>query len=355
MNVTVLSSAHDVADARLHREVASLLRAGARVEVIALGDAGSGPAGAVVASAPRRGLGRRVWRAVWWPWRASGAVLVALDPDMAVGAAVRTRIGGRRLVVDVHEDYAELLADRAWARGWRGRVARGLLGLARWAQRVADLVVAADEQVSCAVEPLILRNLPDRGQLPAPAEPGERPRALYVGDVRRSRGLFAMLQAIADAPGWTLDVVGPVAAGDADDLAELLVADPELESRVTWHGRQPPDRAWQLAPGAWVGMMLLEDTPAFRRAMPSKLYEYLACGLPVLTTALPRPAELVERTGAGRTVADAGSAAEVLRAWAADPAGHRTVVKAAVRAGQGFDASAELDRFAQQVVGLARR
>src|SRR5690606_1577649 len=128
------------------------------------------------------------------------------------------------------------------------------------------------------------------------------PRALYVGDLRRSRGLFAMLDAVAAAPAWSLDLVGPVAAGDVAEL-EARLSDPSLGSRVRLHGRRPPREAWALARGAWAGLLLLEDTPALRAAVPSKLYEYLACGLAVLTSDLPRSAEIVRSSGAGAVVA----------------------------------------------------
>jgi len=69
-----------------------------------------------------------------------------------------------------------------------------------------------------------------------------------------------------------------------------------------------------------VGLLLLEDTPAFRGAVPSKLYEYLACGLAVLTTDLPRSADLVTTTGAGVVADDIDDAVTTLRRWVQDPA-----------------------------------
>nr|WP_238338378.1 glycosyltransferase [Pedococcus badiiscoriae] len=159
--------------------------------------------------------------------------------------------------------------------------------------------------------------------LPPLGAPDPQPRALYVGDVRGSRGLWSMLDAIEQAPAWHLDVVGPVAGGDADELAARLRRS-GLDDRVRFHGRLPPRQAWAVAEGAWCGLALLEDTPAFRAATPSKLYEYLGCGLAVVVTDLPRQAELVRDSGGGQVVPPgplAGSAtAAVLNDWVQDPA-----------------------------------
>ncbi|HYJ74918.1 MAG TPA: glycosyltransferase [Kineosporiaceae bacterium] len=321
-DVSIVSSGHDVADARLHREVEAAVAAGLDVEVLGLGSASDGPAGAAVTTRPRpRGVAARLALALAQPWRARGRVLLTLDPDVVPSALVAARLRRRRLVVDVHEDYVALTRDRGWARGAVGRAARaGVRGVLAAARR-ADLVVVADEHVPPRTAParLVVRNATAGTYLPAPTDPGPVPRALYIGDVRRSRGLFVMLAAIEAAPGWELDVVGPVAPADQAELGTWVATSPAV-ARVRFHGRRPPEQAWALARGAWVGLSLLDDTPAFRDAVPSKLYEYLAAGLAVATTPLPRAAAIVTESAAGVVVPDADALSATLRGWAEQPA-----------------------------------
>lgn len=324
VDVSIVTSGHDIADARLHRVCAALQRGGLRVEVLALGDPAGAPPRAEVTTRSRGSVASRPILALRYAARARGAVLLALDPDSLLACLLVGRLRGRRVVADVHEDYAALLRDRAWARGWRGRAAAMVARAATAAAGRADLVVVADEHVPPHDAParLVLRNLPDLRMLPEPSGRGARPRALYVGDVRASRGLWAMLEAVEGAPEWELDLVGPVAPGDEGRLADELAAR-GLGQRVRLHGRQAPRTAWQLAEGAWCGLALLEDTPAFRDALPSKLYEYLGCGLAVVVSDLPRQAALVSEARAGAVVptgAGAGpGAAQVLSRWLDDP------------------------------------
>jgi glycosyltransferase involved in cell wall biosynthesis len=350
--VSVVTSGHDVADARLHREVAALLRAGLSVEVRGLGEAAAGPPGVPVRTRPRRGPVGRAASAVVLPWQARGRVLLCLDPDTLPSATLRRAVG-RRVVADVHEDYLALLADRSWVAGTTGRVARGLARLATRLAARSDLTVVADEHVPPrrARRRLVVRNLPDGSMLPAPVRPGPVPRALYIGDLRASRGLFAMLDAVAAAPGWELDLVGPVAPAEQDRLAGWLATSPAAD-RVRLHGRLEPRRAWQLADGAWVGLALLEATPAFEAAVPTKLYEYLACGLTVLTTPLPRMADLVERSGAGRTVAGPEEAAAALRELSAQPERLLRMRAAAVDFAERTREPSPYDELAERVAEL---
>ena len=320
IDVTLLSSGHDVADARLHRHCAALRRAGLRVEVIAKGRAEDAPAETEFRSIRPRGIVGRGIKALTLPGRARGRVLITLDPDLIPAARARRLFGhGRRLAVDLHEDYVALLDDRAWATGAAGRIAKVWARTAISLSRGADLTIVADQHVppERAARRLVVRNLPDLTLLPERGELDDSPRALYVGDVRESRGLFTMLEAIEQAPDWTLDVVGPVAARDKERLDAWLASSPAA-GRVRMHGRMPPAAAWRLASGAWAGMSLLHSTPAFESAIPSKIYEYLACGMPVLSSPIKRAAELVDKAGAGAVVADAAQAGATLRAWSGE-------------------------------------
>jgi glycosyltransferase involved in cell wall biosynthesis len=355
-DVSIVTSGHDVADARLHREVAAALAAGLSVEVLGLGSASDGPAGAVVVTRPRpASVPGRLVRAAVQPWRAHGRVLLTLDPDVVPAALLAARLRRRRLVVDVHEDYEALSRDRAWARGAVGTLARAGVRAVLAAARRADLVVVADEHVPPATAParLVVRNSPAGGYLPEPSAPGPVPRALYIGDVRRSRGLAVMLAALEGAPGWELDVVGPVAPADQAWLDGWLATSPAAP-RVRFHGRRPPQQAWALARGAWVGLLLLEDTPAFRDAVPSKLYEYLAAGLAVATTPLPRAAAIVTESAAGVVVPDAAALSATLRGWAEEPADLVPLRAAALTwARAAFAGESGYDVLAQRLRALA--
>lgn len=336
VDVSFVTSGHDVADGRLHRLVAAARSAGLTVEVLGLGDLADAPRGAIVRTRPRTSFLARALTAGRYAVSARGRVLVALDPDSLVTALALGKARGRRVVADVHEDYVALLDDRAWAHGLTGRIARVVaLGAQRAAAR-ADAVFVADEHVPPAGigRRTVVRNLPDLNTLPEPAERDPEPRALYVGDVRASRGAFDMVEAVSLAPQWSLDIVGPVVAGESSALhariAELGVAD-----RVRLHGRLTPERAWTLARGAWCGLALLHDTPAFRAALPTKVFEYAGTGLAMIVTDLPRQREFVAETGTGVTVPVGERAAAecgvVLNAWAQDPSAmdvHRSAARA---------------------------
>jgi glycosyltransferase involved in cell wall biosynthesis len=355
-DVSIVSSGHDVADARLHRIVTAIQRTGASVEVLGLGDPRGAPEGCPVRTWERGTMVRRAFLAGRRALAARGRCLYSPDPDALVANRVVGALTGRPVVADVHEDYLRLLRDRSWATGAAGHVARLVVHLANRAAATASLTLVADAHVrpTTARHRLVVRNEADARLVGPPADPDPAPRAVYVGDVRRSRGLFTMLDALAAAPGWTLDVVGPVAAADRSAIDARMAQSPELASRIRWHGRLAPHRTWEVARGSWVGLALLDDTPAFREAVPSKLYEYIQAGLVPLVSDLPRQREVATDAG-GIVVRDAEGAARELRLLSANPemarALRRRVLEHSALVGSGGSA---YDEAAREIVGLIR-
>ena len=112
-------------------------------------------------------------------------------------------------------------------------------------------------------------------------------------------------------------MVGPI-ADRGDRLAlEEIAADC---GRITLWGRQAPRRSWEIAAQASVGLCVLDATPAFTEAVPTKVYEYMSAGMAVIASPLPRVRALLAATGAGVIASDRDEIAAVLRRWLEDPA-----------------------------------
>jgi glycosyltransferase involved in cell wall biosynthesis len=360
--VRVLSTAHDVADARLGRIVRALLATDAcDVTLEARGDASSARAlavlGARVEVPPGGGAGERVRRALLRPFSVTDDVLVIVDPELVLTAWMATRLRRRVLVVDVHEDYAAVAHDRPWARGVVGLLARVAVRFVLRLTAHASLTTVADTHVPPhhARNRLVVQNLPARGALPDAGTPDGAPRAVYVGDLRPSRGLWAMIDAVAGTDDWSLDLVGSLSEVTRTEVDTHIEA-AGVTGRVRLHGRLPSDEAWQVAHGAWCGLNLLEATPAYVAAMPTKLYEYLDVGLPVLATPLPRVRRLLDEAGAGACATREMSPSTILRLWSTAP--HELApLRAGARrwADEHLAAASPFDGMASAILSLSHK
>ena len=355
MKVAMLTSADEVSDARLHRLANSLISAGISVDIVALGKSIDAPQGSTFWRAPGgKSKFARVIRDISIPLMARGDVWIVLAPDLLPTAFLIGKMRGKKIVADVHEDYVKLLRDRAWAKGVIGVLAKLIARLATFVAGRCDLTTVADTQVP-PFNPrkrLVIRNLPDKSLLTQSKNPEGTPTALYIGDVRKSRGLFTMLAAAEKAPDWNFEIVGNISQAHAFEV-ELRKKNSPAASRVRFHGRLAPRAAWKLAENAWVGLTLLESTPAFIEAIPSKLYEYMSCGLATISTPLPRCKELIEKSRGGVLASTPDDVASFLNRWSSNHDEMNELRQNASKwSAENLDSEREYLRFVEAVAEL---
>lgn len=304
----ILTTAHHRDDARLNRHLDTLNRRGINTTLIA--DNPGNP-------------GRRFLLAPLVVWRhlrslRPNAVLLP-DPELYLAGTIVARVLGVRAIIDIHEDYAAVARDREWIPGFlRPLMSISTTLLITLGRRLANATVVAADHLRRRPNEWIVPNVPPIQWFPESTAPGARPAAVYVGDITVNRGAYEMVDLLAMVPDLHLELIGPITDRLRDDLLAKAQRTGSAE-RLHLAGRLPYVAAWQQADGAIAGLSLLRDTTAYREAVPTKVWEYMAMGLPVIGSALPWQAKLLNTTGGGTVVASAADAAEVLTAWLADP------------------------------------
>jgi glycosyltransferase involved in cell wall biosynthesis len=207
---------------------------------------------------------------------------------------------GSRVVYDSHELWPD--RNGRWERRpW-------LLASEALFTRAADAVVTASPGYSCVMArryriptPAVVRNVPLAAA--APGREPSSPLAVYVGAVIPGRGLEQAVDAVALVDGLRLRIIGPGAADAVDAL--------HRRARAAGAGDRveivPPVAAAAVVAaldGASVGLNLIEPIClSYQLTLPNKLFEYIAAGVPVLTSDVPVCARFVREHGVGEVVA----------------------------------------------------
>lgn len=333
--VAHLTTVHHALDPRiLRKEAATLAAAGYDAHLVAPHGADETRHDVRIHALPRlRGRTRRL-RLLHRAYRAArdlGADLYHLhDPELLpVGYALKRRTGAR-VVYDMHEDYR-------WKGPVRGRLVRAV---ERWAFRWVDHVVVANPAQSWipAASGAAHTAIANYYQPPdTPVEAAEKPplgdlRVVYTGVMSVERGLLTLVDLAArlqaERPRWRLRLTG-VFYLDADRRqAEARIRSHGLAEgaggtlrRTGWNRYVPHRTILQHTHEAHVGL-LLRSTPRYREVLPTKLFEYVSAGLPVVASDTPLHRRFIERHGCGAVVppGDAKAVFAVLKSWADDPA-----------------------------------
>ncbi len=360
--VAFLSAAHPAEDLRvLHKQGATLAAAGWRVMHICP-DAGAPRLlqGVVIQPYPPR---LRRWRRLPLLLRlareSGAAVLHAQEPDAWLVALLAARRGSIRVVLDVHEHYPSRL-DAVLPRLLRPPARWLLRRLCAAMAARADAVVLAKEGIGddFAAAPLLLAV---RNYALLPVLPPRRHRAgevvtlLHLGACGRARGWPQLLRAMAAHPAsLRLLLVGRFTDGSEAAFWAAATA-LGLAGRIQSLGWLPWPEAMAAAATADIGLVLFQPgAENHRLALPHKLFDAMALGLPVIApAAAPQVAAVVQEAGCGELVDTADAAAIAAAIGRLLPAERRARLGAAGRA-------AALGRFAwgaegERLVSLYRR
>jgi glycosyltransferase involved in cell wall biosynthesis len=195
-----------------------------------------------------------------------------------------------------------------------------------------------------------MHNVADRIATGAPGElrrrlgiDDQRPLVLYQGLFREGRGLMELIEAVGGVEEATLVLIGE---GPMDAAVRARAAG--LAQRAFVLPFIPPDELARLTPDADVGAApILPLTESLALALPNKVFEYAAAGVPILAGADIEPMrEIVERYDAGLAVqpSDHFAMVEALRRLL-DPHESARFRSGAERLTRDFRWDREKDRF----------
>jgi glycosyltransferase involved in cell wall biosynthesis len=345
LSIVMLLHKSVVHDSRVRREAGALAEAGHAVTVVELDPDASGTIDGfrrVSASPPawiERALPFHLYRAAFLVWflarilRLRPDAVHAHDAAMLLPGLIGARLTRARLVYDSHELATGVpYRDGRWA------------AFVSWIERIAvprtDAVITVSDGIADRLQelyelrdrPVVVRNacaLPARppdGTLRRTLGIGDAPLVLHQGAAAPGRGCESLVRALPHVRGANLVFLGDGEPGFTEQLDELA-AGLGLEQQVHFHPAVPMEELLSYTAEADVGVTLLEDTcENHRLALPNKLFEYLAAGVPVVASDLAELRVFVKQHGVGWLV-DASEPASIARGLSAglDPDRARAV------------------------------
>jgi len=331
--VVHVTTVHPLKDSRIfYKECASLRDAGYRVVLIAQHERDETVDGIEVRALPapvdRRDRIMRLARLALERCRSEDAgIYHAHDPELLPKLAQLVK-QGKRVIYDMHENVVRDMLTKPWLPAvLRPVVSLGTAaGIRRWLNGMAVIFAEKSYQreYPWIKRGVVVENLPRLEELARiAAEPAEPPAAGYLGSVTDLRGSLVMLKALAllqdEGRAVAFECIGPATAEHRAEL-EAEVARLGLAG-VRFHGRLEPPEAWRVLAACRCGLALLADIPNYRESYPTKLFEYMGLGLPVVVSGFKLYRNIVDGARCGFCVdpADHTKAAAAIRQLVDNP------------------------------------
>jgi glycosyltransferase involved in cell wall biosynthesis len=233
-------------------------------------------------------------------------VVHAHDAAMLIPGWLGARLVGARLVYDSHELATSVpYRERTWA--WFVRSLESVI-----VPRCTAVITVSDgiaerlqELYKLSTRPSVIRNVSDlAGGGPGGLRAGlgvgaDTPVVLHQGAPAPGRGCEVLVDAIALLDDVRLVFLGDPEPGFGEELSRRITLR-DVKDRVRMLPSVPLDELLSWTAEADVGVTLLQDTcENHRLALPNKLFEYVAAGVPVVASDLPETRRLVNEYGIG--------------------------------------------------------
>jgi glycosyltransferase involved in cell wall biosynthesis len=294
------------------KECRSLARAGFAVTLVAPADADDVVDGVTILAMPKRGRLGRATRTIWEVFRAAERVDADVyhfhDPELVfVGLLLGRK--GRKVIYDIHEDVPQNVRSKYWLPPWSRGIVAGLAGrVEKLASRFFSALIPATPHIAEGFRGInrrvvVVQNFPLLDELlPASKSWSQRhPSVAYVGNMTEVRGVVEMVEAmgqIRDSLPVGLELAGDFRpAGLRARLAALSGWKHVHELGVL----DRPSVA-ELLGRVQAGLVVFHDIPAHREAYPTKMFEYMSAGIPVIASHFPLWRDILNSAQCGLAV-----------------------------------------------------
>jgi len=323
--VVHITTVHNPFDNRIfHRECKTLAAAGYEVVLLAEHSSDESHENLSIRALPSAGgrLARMsfgVWRAFRMAFAERAELYHFHDPEL-IPAGLLLRLLGKRVIYDIHEDNLTAIRQREYLPAWlRGLIAKTFALTETSASYFFHLILAERyyaERFPHGETILNYARFPKlhEGQLAERPRP-EHPRLIYTGNVKAYRGAHHHANLLHHLPDAEVFLVGRC---DAHLAAELQSAADPTRLHIEGIGSYIPHERiveYYLRERWTAGLALFPPNQHTLHKELTKLFEYMAYGIPVICANFPNLREIVETTGCGLCVdpEDGEAAAEAVR------------------------------------------
>lgn len=154
---------------------------------------------------------------------------------------------------------------------------------------------------------ILLRNLPHLVGKLKPLDirtqfdfPSDSVILIYQGVILNGRGLKVLVKALKQIENTCLVIMGD---GELKSELEILIEKEGLTERVGFTGTIPQSDILSYTAAADIGCTLIENiSKSYFYALPNKMFEYIAAGIPVLASNLPQMMQVIDEHRVGKYV-----------------------------------------------------
>ena len=227
------------------------------------------------------------------------------DPELILTGLMLKVFSGKKVIYDVHEDYPDYILQKEYLAKWVRLPLSTIMKFMEWlAGRSFDYILTADRGVyerfpSKKTE--VIYNFPDLSVFKLQeSAPPKIYDIIYPGTLSKHM-VYSILdltkEVLKTKPDFKVLIISASKATSSitlewirEQMSERGIANDTVELM----GRVPYLLVCLYIEQSKIGLIPLPNTPKFQKNIPTKLFEYMYCGIPVVANDLPPTRQFVE-------------------------------------------------------------
>ncbi|MFN4219611.1 MAG: glycosyltransferase family 4 protein [bacterium] len=308
--VVHITTVHPVFDTRIfHKEAKTLAQAGYDTTLIAQHNQNEtiNKINILALPKPRNRFARIFilsWQAFKLAMQKKAHIYHFHDPELLPIGVLLKLFTQAKVIYDVHEDVPQQILTKHWIPVYLRKPISTLFNIIeKLLTKFIDAVVVATEGIAekfAKFNPVVVHNYPDLEMLPNLSKVHKKDSKVlvYVGGISRIRGILEIIRALEyldHINDLRLDLIGKFEPPELENELQKLPG----YKRVRYLGWLQPTEIYNHIKETNAGLVCLHPEPRFIKALPVKLFEYMAAGLPVISSNFPLWKEIVEGNKCG--------------------------------------------------------
>ncbi|HII03046.1 TPA: glycosyltransferase family 4 protein [Methanosarcinaceae archaeon] len=237
-----------------------------------------------------------------------------LPSTLLVGVIIKI-LKRKKVVYDMRDYYPTLIAENAI---FPDRLKPLIRVASMWCERFlcmfADFIITVDDVMKFKYKDynkniITVSNYPKKS-LFIRKEGREKDKkensVVYVGGLIKYKGIFESIKAIEivrnEIPDVKMVFIGKFNNDGFKEEVTPYIKEQKLEENIVFTGWVPHGETIKYLEKANVGLVLLQPIERYIHAISVKLFEYMACGIPVIASDFPEMRAIVEENNCGITV-----------------------------------------------------
>lgn len=222
------------------------------------------------------------------------------DPEF-IPCGLILRILSKKVIYDVHEDVPAQILSKTWIfKPTRLLISKLFNILEKFSAKYFSAVVAATPYIATqfqSINPhtIVVSNYAlEKNTKQKKINFSSKKSICYIGGITEERGILNILKAIE-----TLPVSLELAGSFKTDTLERCIKNMPAWGKVHYHGFISHHQLNDILSSSFAGLAVIKETPNYINSYATKIFEYMAAGLPVISSNFPIWKEIIEGNQCG--------------------------------------------------------